>query len=174
MNARWWAVLLLAAFALVAAGCGGDDGGDSASSDTTVVETDATETETDTETDTDTDTDTDTNSGGGVLEGECAEFAGLSAKLSQALGGTSGDLESATGVFDELADQVPDEIRDDYEVLAENFSKLAEALKDVDLSAGATPSPEDLAKIQEVTQSLDSAEVQKASQNIEAWASENC
>ena len=166
MNARWWAVLLLAAFALVAAGCGGDDGGDSASSDTTVVETDATETE--------TETDTDTDSGGGVLEGECAEFAGLSAKLSQALGGTSGDLESATGVFDELADQVPDEIRDDYEVLAENFSKLAEALKDVDLSAGATPSPEDLAKIQEVTQSLDSAEVQEASQNIEAWASENC
>ena len=175
MNARWWAVLLLAALALVAAGCGGDDGGDSASSDTAVVETDATDdgdqaTETDASDDaTETDPTDD-----GILEGECAEFAGLSAKLSQALGGTSGDLESATGVFDELADQVPDEIRDDYEVLAENFGKLAEALKDVDLTSGATPSPEDLAKIQEVTQSLDSAEVQEASQNIEAWATENC
>ena len=165
MNGRRFGVLLLAVLALAAAGCGGDDDGDEAAgtTETAIVE----ETET-------TDDDSTTTEAGGALGGECAEFAGLSAKLSQALGGTSGDLESATGVFDELADQVPDEIRDDYQVLAENFSKLAEALKDVDLSAGATPSPEDLAKIQEVTQSLDSAEVQEASQNIEAWASENC
>ena len=33
-----------------------------------------------------------------------------------------------------------------------NFQELAEALKDVDLATGETPSPEDLAKLQELTQ----------------------
>ena len=168
MNARRLAVMLLAALALLAAGCGGDDGGDEAAgtTDTAIVEDDSS-----TET---TDDDATTTSDGIELEGECAEFAGLSAKLSQALGGSSSDLSSATEVFDELADQVPDEIRDDYEVLAANFRELAEALEGVDLTSGETPSPEVLAQLQEVTQSLDTPEVREATANIEAWAAENC
>ena len=180
MNGRRLAVLLLAALALLVAGCGGDDSNDAAGETDTVVvddtgssattDDDSTETSDDaTETDDDT-----TETGGGVLEGECAEFAGLSARLSQALSGSTSDLDSASGVFDELADQVPDEIRDDYRVLADNFRELASALEGVDLSSGEAPSPEVLAKIQEITQSMDSAEVQEASQNIEAWAKENC
>ena len=171
MNARRLAVLLLAALALLLAGCGGDDGGDEAAgtTDTAIVEDD-TSTET-----TDDDGSTATTDDDGIqLEGECAEFAGLSAKLSQALGGSSSDLSSATEVFDELADQVPDEIRDDYEVLAANFRELAEALEGVDLTSGETPSPEVLAKLQEVSQSLDTPEVREATENIEAWAEENC
>jgi hypothetical protein len=173
MNARKLAVLLLAALALLVAGCGGGDeeGGDEAAgtTDTALVEDD-TSTET-----TDDDGSTATSDDDGIqLEGECAEFAGLSAKLSQALGGTSNDLSSATEVFDELADQVPDEIRDDYEVLAANFRELAEALEGVDLASGETPSPEVLAKLQEVSQSLDTPAVREATENIEAWAEENC
>jgi hypothetical protein len=48
-------------------------------------------------------------------------------------------------------------------VLAANFRELAAALEGVDLAA---PSPEDIAKIQEITQSMDSADVQEASRNI--------
>jgi hypothetical protein len=167
MNARRLAVLLLAALALLAAGCGGDDGGDEAAgtTDTAIVEDDDSTTTTDDEGTTTSDDD------GIELEGECAEFAGLSARLQNALSG-SGDLDA--DAFDELADQVPEEIRDDYEVLAANFRELAEALEDLDLSSGETPSPEDLAKLQEVSQSLDTPEVREAAENIEAWAEENC
>lgn len=173
MNGRRLAVLLLAALALLAAGCGGDDENEASDeTETTIVETtddDATETDDDaTETDDATEDDDD------ALGGECAEFAGLSARLSQALSGSSSDLGSASEVFDELADQVPAEIQDDYEVLADNFRELADALEGVDLSAGETPSQEDLARIQEITQSLDTPEVQEAAGNIEAWATENC
>lgn len=174
MNGQRLAVLLLAALALLVAGCGGDDESD-ASDETAIVETtndDGTETADDDGTATETDDATD--DGSAALEGECAEFAGLSAKLSQALSGSSSDLDSASEVFDELADQVPDEIQDDYEVLADNFRELADALEGVDLSGGSAPSQEDLAKIQELTQTLDTPEVREAAQNIEAWATENC
>ncbi len=176
MTGRKLAVLLLAALALLAAGCGGDDGGDEAAgtTDTAVVEdSDTTTTTDDDATATTDDDDSATTGDDGVLGGECAEFAGLSAKLQQALGGSSGDLDSASEVFDELADQVPDEIREDYEVLAANFKELAEALQDVDLTSG-TPGPEDLAKLQQLSQNLDTPEVRQATENIEKWAEENC
>lgn len=173
MNGRRLAVLLLAALALLAAGCGGDDENEASDeTETTIVETtddDATETDDDA-----TETDDATEDDDAALGGECAEFAGLSARLSQALSGSSSDLGSASEVFDELADQVPAEIQDDYEVLADNFRELADALEGVDLSAGETPSQEDLARIQEITQSLDTPEVREAAENIEAWATENC
>jgi hypothetical protein len=170
MKARHLLLLLVAALALVAAGCGGDDSSE-ASGDTTetaVVET------------TDTTDDATTTDGEaedveiGDLSGECAQFAGISSKLAQSLSGQDADLEEAARVFDEIADEVPDEIKEDYQVIADNFAKLAEALKDVDLTSGAVPDPETLAKLEELGRSMDSAEVQRASQNLEAWARENC
>ena len=163
-------MLLLAALALLVAGCGGDDSDSSASGDdAAVVETEAT----DAADDLTTEDDGTADDGTAPLAGECANFAGLSAKLSSAFAGTNG-IDSAAEVFDEIADQVPDEIRDDYEVLADNFQELADALKGIDLSAGETPSPEALAKLQELSKSMDSAEVQQASQHIEAWVQKHC
>jgi len=108
-----------------------------------------------------------------VLGGECAEFAGLGAKLQSAFG-VGGDVDSASEVFDELADRVPEEIRDDYRVLADNFKQFADALEGVDLTSGETPSPETLAKLQEAAAAMDQPEIQQASDNIEAWVQENC
>lgn len=173
MNKRWVAALLLAALALFVAGCGGDDGGDSASSDTAVVETEGTDDDA-TETEADDATETDATEDDVELGGECAEFAGLGAKLQSAFGSGSGDIESVSEVFDELAERVPEEIREDYQVLADNFKEFAEALEGVDLSSGETPDAETLAKLQEAATSMDQPEVQQASENIEAWVTANC
>jgi hypothetical protein len=171
MNGPRLMVLLIAVLALIAAGCGGDDSNEASGDDSAVV-TETSGGDDDSTTTTDDEGSTATSDDDGIeLEGECAEFAGLSAKLQNALSGSS-DLNA--DAFDELADQVPEEIRDDYEVLAANFRELAEALEDVNLSSGATPSAEDLAKLQEVSQSLDTPEVREAAENIEAWAEENC
>jgi hypothetical protein len=171
MNTRLLAALLLAALALFAAGCGGDDGGDSASSDTAVVETESTD-DAATETMDDDSTET-TDDGDEVLGGECTELAGLGAQLQSAMG-NAGDLDSTSEVFDELADRVPEEIREDFQVLADNFKEFAEALEGVDLSSGATPDAETLAKLQQAVASMDQPAVEEASNNIEAWVQENC
>lgn len=167
MKARHLLLLLVAALALVAAGCGGDDSSD-ASGDAT--ETAVVETETSDDATTDDEEDVDI----GDLSGECAQFAGISSKLAQSLSGQDANLEEAARVFDEIADEVPDEIKDDYRVIADNFAKIAEALKDVDLTSGTVPDPEALAKLEELGRTLDSAEVQQATENLEAWARENC
>ena len=169
MKARHLLPLLVAALALAAAGCGGDDSSD-ASGDTT--ETAVVETETTADDDGTTTDDEDVEIGD--LSGECAQFAGISSKLSESLSGQDANLEEAARVFDEIADEVPDEIKDDYRVIADNFAKIAEALKDVDLTSGAVPDPEALAKLEELGRTLDSAEVQQATENLEAWARENC
>ena len=101
-------------------------------------------------------------------------FAGLSARSSRARWPARTASTPPSEVFDEIADQVPEEIRDDYQVLADNFQELADALKGIDLASGETPSPEALAKLQELSASLDTPEVQQATENIEAWARENC
>ena len=65
---------------------------------------------------------------------------------------------------------MPDEIADDYEVVAENFAKIAEGLQDLDLGSGGDAERRGPPKLQELTASLDSAEVREASENISAWA----
>lgn len=167
---RYGTVILLAvgALALAVAGCGGDDGDTAAPAETTVEETvdettDATET-------TDTMGDVDL----GDLSGECTELAAIGAKIAQAVGAQGGDVDASADYFAELADAAPDEIKDDLEVFAEEFSKFAEAIADIDLSGGTTPSADDIAKLQAASKAFDDPRIQEASSNIEAWAQENC
>jgi cell fate (sporulation/competence/biofilm development) regulator YlbF (YheA/YmcA/DUF963 family) len=89
------------------------------------------------------------------------------------MGGQDAGVENVSKLFDELADEVPDEIKADWQVLAENFGKIAEALKGVDLTSG-TPDAETLAKLQALSATLDSQKVQQASAHIEAWVTQNC
>jgi hypothetical protein len=180
MNARKLAALLVAALALVAAGCGGSS--DEGSSDTATVAaedttteattTEATTTEdmTTTEETTSDDTATDASS---ALTGKCADLAGLGSKLAAAMGGQDSGVADVSQLFDDLADQVPDEIKADWQVLAQNFQKIAAALKGADLSSG-TPDAATLAKLQKLATTLDSKEVQQAAAHIEAWAKKNC
>jgi hypothetical protein len=176
-------VVPIAVLALVAAGCGGDSSNESASdaSETTVAaettmtteETTAAE-ESSASASASASASSSSSSSDLALGGKCKEFAGVSQQLAASLSGQTADLQEASKIFDEIADQVPDEIKADYQVIAENFKKIADALKGVDLTSGKAPSPEVLAKLQELSQSMDSPKVQQATQHIEAWVKENC
>ena len=173
MNARRLAALLVAALALLAAGCGGSSS-DEASSDTATVATETTTTEATTTEDMTTTGETTTDdSDTAALSGKCAELAGLGSKLAAAMGGQDAGVANVSKLFDELADQVPDEIKADWQVLAQNFQKIADALKGADLSSG-TPDAATLAKLQKLATTLDSQEVRQAAAHIEAWANKNC
>ena len=190
MARRLVPLLVIASFALLVfafAGCGGDD--NSASGDTTATETTTTEeTTTDTETtetettetettETTEDEGTDTTEASGddfATADNCQEFAQVGTKISEALSGTGGsNLQDAKAAFDELTAAAPDEIKDDFQVIADAYGKMADALQGVDLS-NPNPDPATLAKLTKLGQELNQAKLTQASTNISNWARDNC
>ena len=163
-----------AALLLLAAGCGGDSESSAGDSTAPIESSDTTETSgTDTSSSSDTTDDVDTSLA------ECAELTELSTKFTQALGsattgGGAPDLEETAKAYEEFADEVPEEIRDAFRTVAAAFTIYAEVLKDVDLSSGETPDPEALQKLAEAATALNDTELTAASQEIAAWATENC
>ena len=154
-------VLCLTALALVGLGCGGDEGSD-ASNETVVGQQIPCETKSSSEAAVD------------VLGVRCVELATISATFSQSLDGKTGSLDDVRYLLDSIADTVPAEMEDDYEVLVASFGKIAEALQDVDFGYGTTQNPEDLQKIQKLAATLDVGKVRGAATSVEAWAKANC
>ena len=168
----------VAAFAFAVAGCGGsNDAGSEAASDTAVAETstaadtsqttDATATET---------ISTEANTGVG-LTGECADLVEASQKFgaaAAAASGGGGDLGDTADAFKQFAEVAPDELKDDFEALADVMTEYAGALADLDLKAGDVPTADQIAKLAQLGQSLGTEKVQKASAAIAAWSQANC
>ena len=168
-----WLALLVMALALVAAGCGGSDNESAGSDDTAIEETTSTEsTSEDTTTEETTDTDTDVDVSGILNDEDCVKLAGIGATFAQAISGASD--EEAAEAFQNLVDDVPDEIKGDVQVLADWFADYAAKLKDIGLEAGQTPSAEQLAQLQSVLAGANQEELTAASQRLETWANENC
>jgi hypothetical protein len=181
---RWMsAAVAAAALMLVAAGCGGSSSESSSaaaetttSSETTGMETTATETESSEST-----TSEETGSTGSEttgLTGACKDLAEIGQKYSEALAkagsGSDNDLGAAASAFSEFADQVPDEVKADFQTLADAFAVYAKALEGLDLKAGEVPSASQIAKLTEAAKSFNAGKVTQASANIEAWVTKNC
>jgi hypothetical protein len=167
---------LLGALALLAAGCGGGSDESSGSTETTVETTVDTETTEETDTSSETTEETDTTSANPFASEDCLQLANIGAKFSEAMSGqdATANLDTTSAFFDELVSQAPDEIKDDLATLASAWKEIASALKDVDLSSGQTPSPETIAKLQELGNKFNTPELQKASQHLQQWATDNC
>jgi hypothetical protein len=159
---------LLAVFAIGAlfvplAACGGDDGGsplsagtDDNSTDDSVDLPDADELE-------------DLADLSGVDEvclGAVYAASGLGALMS---GGEGAD--EAQQFFDEARSNVPDEIKDDFDVLADFYAEFAALLADFDNDFSKLMTDPDA---QEKFAELESDELEAASANLDAWFSENC
>jgi hypothetical protein len=174
-----WRLLVgaaLAAIVLVAAGCGGDDG--TAGGETLAAETTAAG-DTSADTGATTETEAETGAGGAGASGACQKLVDLAEAYGKALaaagsGGDSGDIAESAEVFQRFADEVPEEVRDDFQVMADAFSRYAEVLADVDLSSGETPDADTIAKLQTLFTGDEAEEVQAASDRISAWSNENC
>lgn len=160
----------LAFSALLAAGlaaCGDDDGGDGDA----LEDVDA----------------TDEGDGGGDdeepdlgelgLEGECEVFAEAALAFSGAFGGGDSDADFGTlaDAMQAFADDAPDEIADDLEVLADAYREFDDALGDVDLSdPNAFTDPEVQAALAEAGEVFNDPEVVEANENVTAFTEANC
>jgi len=164
---RWLAVLVLA-LTLVATGCGGSD--ESAATDETTIEETTTE---ETTTDETTTEETGTTDLSGVLGDEdCLALASVGASFAQAVTGATD--EEAAAAFQKLADEVPDEIKADVQVLADWFAEYTAKLTDIGIEAGQTPTADQLQQLQVALAATNQEELTAASQRLEAWTQENC
>jgi hypothetical protein len=163
---RVMTIVVVLVLALVGASCGGDDE-TAADTDTVVTETEGITAE---------DTTTDDTDDDGFATSECSELVAAAASVSTAFSGTAAtdDVDATRDQFQEFADNAPDEIQDDLQVLVDAYELYADALADVDIQAGEVPDADDLQELQDAIGSIDQAEVQEASSNINTWTTANC
>jgi hypothetical protein len=162
-------VLLLA---LVAAGCGGDDE-TSGDGDTVTLETTTDETTTDEET-TDEET-TDETVGDSLASDECQDLISASSALGSAFSGVgSDDLDESSEAFTQYAEAAPEEIRGDLEIMADTYAAYVDAIGDIGLEPGETPSTEQALEFQQALSEIDLEEFTAASQRFTTWAATNC
>jgi len=183
-----------AAFVVAAAGCGGSSsnsssgatttaasgGTDTTSSSTDTTTTDTTSSSTDT-TNTDTSSGTDTTSSSatssGALKGKCLDFAGATAKISQAIAASStggGDTKALRAYFAALADKAPSNVKAAFQTLGDAVGDYLDALKKAGFKPGQTPSAADIQKLQAAVAPLSTPEVKQASDEVQAWVNGGC
>ena len=88
--------------------------------------------------------------------------------------GAKGDIAKQAALFKALADKTPEEIRPDFETIADAYSQIAGDLKGVDLNSGKVPDAATLAKITKLGAEFSGPKFTQAMQNIEAWVTKNC
>jgi hypothetical protein len=147
-------VALIAAGSMLAA-CGGDDDDSSA----------------------DADVDADIGASANVSD-ECIDasraMAAASSGVSSAFAGGSDDLDDSVKQLSRFADDAPDEIKADMKVVAKAYGEFATAIVDADFEAGKTPSPEQMAELQEIAASLDEDDFKDAADHVQDWLAEHC
>ena len=115
----------------------------------------------------------------------CSDLKDAKKQVDAVKGGDFSDLEKTTDAMNELADEAPDEIKEDWEILVEGVQKLVDALKKAGLDdddmatlqSGQIPDGVDMTTLQSLMkeiQALDTEEFQTAGDNINKHAKDEC
>ncbi len=83
-------------------------------------------------------------------------------------------VAAASQAFADMADEVPAELSDDFQALADAFAGYADALKGITIKAGTAPTAAQIKQLAAAAKSLDQKAVEQASKNIDAWIQANC
>jgi ABC-type glycerol-3-phosphate transport system substrate-binding protein len=114
------------------------------------------------------------------LSDECATVAEASLQAAGAAGAAlspGGDVGDIGSFFDGAADAAPEELRDDFEVLAETFGTYGQVLEDsgADLTdPNSFADPQVVEALQEAVETFSTSEFEDAANNISTWAEANC
>jgi hypothetical protein len=159
---------ILAAGLLFLAACGDDDDSDDSAATTTEAPADNND-------DTGDTGDGDVDLPSGFSSEDCEQFAEALSGAAAALTGAT-DYSELAGFYEEVADRVPEEIRDDFDVVAEAVRDFAEAAEDagIDFTDPETLTPAALQQVAEESERFNEGEFQEASENLDEWRAENC
>lgn len=93
---------------------------------------------------------------------------------AQAFAGATPGFEDIAGQLEAMADAGPAEIKDDFEVMAREVGGIYQALADIGLVLGATPTPEQIEQLNALSEQIDRDALDEAAANIEAWFEDHC
>ncbi|HEX4906354.1 MAG TPA: hypothetical protein VFU93_12940 [Acidimicrobiales bacterium] len=172
MSKTWTLLVALLVGAGMLVGCGGDD--DDAGADAAAEAAD--EAEQGVDDDVDLDDVEDFAFGSEECLEASAAFLSAAGGAAALFGGGDEELERSLAELQELGDDVPDEIADDFDVFVEVYADLADELADLDYdpSSGEAPDDETMAALQELGERFEDSDFQAASDRIQAWFTENC
>jgi hypothetical protein len=191
------ALFLLVGLLAIVAGCGGSSkkAAETVAAETTTAETTtaaettteeatttaATETETEAATTTETvptltETTDTTGSASFANSKNCLKLLGVSEAMAKAFAQTSAknDLEAQAKLLEEFANRAPDEIKSDFQLIAHAYGTFIREYSKLKLKAGQQPTPQQLAKLQQISQEFSEPKLTKASTHIQAWVQKNC
>lgn len=108
-------------------------------------------------------------------EASCEFLLGTDTDFSSALSGEDADFNDIADGFEKFADDAPDDLQDDIEVLAGAYREFADAVGDVDFGDPAVFSdPEVQQRFAEAGAVFDRDDVVEANENFTKFAEENC
>lgn len=124
--------------------------------------------------------DGDGGAAGGVTDAECQRYIEafeLAATVNDP--SNAGAIVEVAGTLNDAADQVPAEVGDDFQVMADAYEAYADALDDMNtdfanLGSLSELDAEDLAALESANQALNTPRVQDAAASIDAFLTESC
>ena len=111
---------------------------------------------------------------------ECLEasaaFLSAAGGAAALFGGADEEVERSLADLEKLGDDVPDEIKDDFDVFVEAYSELADEFAELDFdpTSGDAPDEETMAALEELGRRFEDSDFQAASERIQAWFTDNC
>jgi hypothetical protein len=173
-------LIAVLALGLLATACGGgDDGSADATTATAAPTTSAAPAD-------DAGSGNDEPDLGDLFASRCPEAAaGVAAALSAYTTGIAGafagqvdedELESSAAELRRLAEDAPDELRDDLDVIASTLAEFYGAFAEIgfDPTSGEPPTPDQIERLTQLTEDFDDTAFQEAADNITAWFEDNC
>jgi len=123
--------------------------------------------------------------GGGSTDSYCDSLKSTQKEFESFEASDFASFDDFTDQVDEFADDAPDDVKDDWKILADALKGFVDALEKAGLKpedleglqSGEMPAGVDLEALQEAmteVQALGSDEVQKATENIEKHAKDEC
>ena len=155
-----FASLLLALVLLVTAACGGEAGGGSEESPNAQPSG-------------------DTSALGPLSAAECDDYASSFSGLSLDSENPTNfsNFEQVANAMQDVSEKVPDEVAEDFRIVARAFRGVAEGARDLNFSdpnSLASANPEDLQQMQAALEAMNDEEVRNAVANVERFLQENC
>lgn len=157
--------VLIAVLMLVMGACsngngdGGDNGGDNSTSGADSVRS---------------------REGSVLTDSDCRRYAAAFSEMSTTgAAGNADQIQEIADSFTRAADEVPNDMSEDFRTVGAAFGQFADALNEVDLDANdpealAEMTEEDMAKLQAGSQAMDDPAVQQAATNVTTFLEENC